>query len=439
MRPSQRFFQNLLCEYKGDTAVRTLLAWRLGLGSLIVSCTDRYAANRNPPRFIPAVRSFSREKSAMTSYERHKARRARRELRRSFKKALRRYWHGQFNRVFTYKTMFRAYRKIRLGTFWKPGMQRYSAVLSFQIHGTLDKLRAGKFRSDGFHCFTINERGHTRHIQAVNSKERNVQRCLCDNCLVPLMSEPFIYDNGATRKDKGYHFAIRRLRKRLRDHIAKHGRKGYILLFDFKNYFGSIRHDIIKAIAARRITDKRILALLFHLIDCFGEIGLGLGSQISQTLALAMADPIDHKITETMQAKRYGRYMDDGYIIHESKAFLRQCLDALRALTGWLGIRLNERKTRIVKLAHGFTILKKRFTLTKTGKIIMKICRKSVSRERRKLKKLAEMAQAGKITWKDVYQSYQSWRSYAMHGNAWNTIQKMNGFYQQCVFSGNAA
>ena len=427
-----------MCKSKGDTTARTLLAWRVGLGSLIVTCADCYADSRESPATFP-FRAFLHLEYIMTSYERHKKRYARRVLRRSFRKALLRYKYGQFDKVFTYKHMVKSFRLIRRGTAWKPGTQRYSAVLSFNIHESLDRLRAGKFRSDGFRCFTINERGHMRDIRAVNARERNVQRCLCDHCLVPIMAQPFIYDNSATRKGKGYHFAIRRLRKRLRRHIAKHGPGGYILLFDFKNYFGSIRHDIVKKAAAQRITDGRLLSLLYHLIDCFGEIGLGLGSQISQTLALAMADPIDHKITETTAANEYGRYMDDGSIIHESKAYLKHCLAIIREIAERLGLRLNERKTRIVKLTHGFTVLKKRFLITKSGKIIMKIWRKSVSKERGKLKRLAGKARAGDITWKDVYQSYQSWRSYAKHGDAWRTIRAMDRYYSGLVFGGEGA
>lgn len=335
--------------------------------------------------------------------------------------------------------MYKAYRRIRKNVYWKPSMQRYAIIASENIHRLLERLRAGKFRSDGFNEFDLYERGHARHIRAVNTRERNVQRCLCDRCLVPLMSQSFVYDNTATRVGKGYHFAIRRLRKKLREHIAKYGVKGYILVFDFKDFFGSINHDVVKRMVSAKVRDHRLLALLFHLIDCFGETGLGLGSQISQCLALAVGDPIDHAVTELAKVQKQGRYMDDGYLIHRSKAFLEKCLALIRRIAGALGIRLSPKKTRIIKLSHGFTMLKKRFSFTKAGKIIMKICRKSIARQRQKLKKLVVKVQAGRMTYQDIYQSYQSWRSYAMQGNAFHTIEKMDAFYTHLVFSGAAA
>lgn len=43
----------------------------------------------------------------------------------------------------------------------------------------------------------------------------------------------------------------------------------------------------MKAILHKEFTDERLLALTEHFIDAFGDKGMGLGSQISQVLALA--------------------------------------------------------------------------------------------------------------------------------------------------------
>ena len=75
-----------------------------------------------------------------------------------------------------------------------------------------------------------------------------------------------------------------------------------------------------------------------------------------------------------------------------------------------LGIELNPRKTRVVKLTRGFTWLKKRIFYTETGRIVVKPCRDSITRERRKLKKMARMVADGVMTPEQVEQSYQSWR-----------------------------
>ena len=121
--------------------------------------------------------------------------------------------------------------------------------------------------------------------------------------------------------------------------------------------------------------------------------------------------------------------MDDGYLIHESKDHLRQCLSGMRRICGELGITLNEKKTQIVKLSHGFTFLKAKIYLTPSGKVIKKIPRMSVTRQRRKLKKLAGLTDIGKIKYEDAFASFQSWRAYAENFDAYRTIQRMNDLH----------
>lgn len=85
-------------------------------------------------------------------------------------------------------------------------------------------------------------------------------------------------------------------------------------------------------------------------------------------MALASANRLDHMCKEVLRIKGYGRYMDDGYLISESKEYLQECLVKIRTLCDELGITLNEKKTQIVKISHGFTYLKARFFLLPSGK-----------------------------------------------------------------------
>lgn len=328
--------------------------------------------------------------------------------------------------------MVKSWKKARKGVMWKRNTQLFDINYSLHIQMTLMKLRKGKWKSLGFHAFTIHERGKTRNILSVRPEEKVVQKCLCDYCITPLLDKVFIYDNAATRKGKGHHFALRRIRKMLAEHIHKYGTDGWILTFDFHNYFGSIRHDIIKEEICRFVTDERITRLIHHLIDCFWEQGLGLGSQISQNLALLMTDEIDHYFNEVLRPEGYIRYMDDGWAIDPDREKLKRCLEYLREAAERNGLTLNDKKTMVIPLRQGFEILKKRFGV-RDG-IIMKISRKSVTRARRKLKKLAAQAEAGRIPWRAVYDSFQSWRAHALFGNAHRTIRNMEKLYMGLVF-----
>lgn len=86
----------------------------------------------------------------------------------------------------------------------------------------------------GIFAFDLMERGKLRHIRSVHIAERVVQRCLCDNALVPLFSAAFVYDNAASLKGKGIDFAMDRLTCHLQRYYRKHGTDGWALVFDFR-------------------------------------------------------------------------------------------------------------------------------------------------------------------------------------------------------------
>ena len=367
----------------------------------------------------------------MTSEERKEARFQRRKVARAEKKAACCGQSDNFDWVFSYEHLYHSYKMCRRNVGWKASVQKYITNAPINVYQTWQRLQAGKYRTSGFFEFDLMERGKKRHIRSVTIGERIVQRCLCDYALVPVLGRTYIYDNGASMANKGYSFAVDRLCQHLRQHYRRHGTEGYVLLFDFSKFFDRVSHRVVKAVLHKEFSDERIIKLTEHFIDAFGDVGLGLGSQISQVLALASANRLDHYIQEQCRIGSYGRYMDDGYLIHPSKEYLQKCLEGIRRICEELEITLNEKKTQIVKLSHGFTFLKVRFFLLPGGRIVRKICHCSVTRMRRKLKSYQRFVAAGKMTMDDVYQSWQSWKAYASNFNAWHTIQSMAALYNK--------
>lgn len=316
---------------------------------------------------------------------------------------------------------------------WKASTQSYIANAPLYVYQTYNSMKSDIYRSGGFLEFDISERGKKRHIRSVEICERVVQRCLCDFSLVPMIKRTLIYDNGASLPNKGYSFAIKRFRRHLRRHIRHHGNNGYILLFDFTSFFDSIPHKLLFDIIDKEYTDEKMKKQIKHFISVFGDKGIGLGSQISQVLALASANALDHFIKEDLRIKGYGRYMDDGYLIHESKEHLKYCLKRIQDKCRELGFMLNERKTMIVPIRREFTWLKINNRVTETGKLIKKPWHKSIVRMRRKLKKFKRMIKTGKtkITPYDVQCSYSSWKSHMKGLHAYRTIRNMDELYQR--------
>lgn len=367
----------------------------------------------------------------MTSEERREARYQRRKAKRAEKKAEQCALNDNFDWVFSYENLYHSYKMCRRNVAWKASVQKYITQAPLNVFQTYTRLQNGKFRTSGFFEFDLIERGKKRHIRSVTIGERVVQRCLCDYALVPMLCRSFIYDNGASQTSKGYTFASKRLTQHLHEHYRKYGQEDYVLLFDFSKFFDRVSHRLVKGILHKEFSDERILALTEHFIDAFGSIGMGLGSQISQVLALASANRLDHYIKEVCRIRGYGRYMDDGYLIHPDKAYLQRCLEGIKAICDELEITLNLKKTQIVKLSHGFTYLKVRYYLQPSGKVVKKIYHRSVTKMRHKLKAFQKKVAAGVMTYADVYQSWQSWRAYASNFNAYRTIQSVGTLYNQ--------
>lgn len=372
----------------------------------------------------------------MTSEERRENRYQRRKAKRLEKrrKVLER--HGDYYMVINRNALSRAAEDATKNVKYKASVKRFMLRRLTNVAALNQKLMYHNDIRKGFICFNLIERGKLRRIMSVHFSERVPQKSLNQNALVPVLTRSLIYDNGASQKAKGSGFAMKRIVTHLLRHYRHYGAEGYILLIDFKDYFGSIDHDRAKQIVDEAFEDDGIKWLTYLFVDAYYEHklkqginerkGLGLGSEINQTIAITYPNPLDHYIKEVLRIKGYGRYMDDSYLIHESKEYLEYCLEEIQRICARLKITVNKKKTKIVKLSHGFTFLKTQIHYTETGGIVKKPCHNAVVRERRKLKKQKKFVDSGEMSFQDVRQSYGSWRGSMKHRNARKTVHSMN-------------
>lgn len=369
----------------------------------------------------------------MTSEERHKARYERRKRKREEKRRVAIAEYDNYENLCTCNALFRAARLSGASIRWKASVQRYFMSFLRNIIMLRLKLLAMEDVTMGFIEFDLVERGKKRHIKSVHFKERVAQRSLCDNALVPVLSRSLIYDNGASLEGKGISFSRDRLKHHLHQFYRRTGsNEGYILLMDFSGYFDNIQHGPIYEMLDAAFEDKRIYVLCQYFIEPFGEKSLGIGSQVSQILAVSYRSSIDHYVKEVLRVKEYGCYMDDCYLIHESKEYLWKCFEEIKALCEVKGIIINQKKTQIVKLSHGFTYMKSRYFLTETGKVIAKPCKMNTVRHRRKLKKFRRFLDAGEMTMEAVVCTQNSYRGYILKDyNSHKTVRSMDKLFHE--------
>ncbi len=333
----------------------------------------------------------------------------------------------EYEEIYKFENIYKAYRKARLGKKWKEAAAKFEVNLLEALHLLSSQLKNKTYSMAAYNVFKVYE-PKERLIMSNSYKDKVVQHALCDNVLTPILTKSFIYDNYASQEGKGTLFGLNRLRDFMRSYYNKYGNNGYILKCDISKYFYNIRHDILKAQIRKQVADANTLWLVDLIIDSTEGIGIPIGNQTSQLFALLYLNSLDHFIKEKLHIKYYGRYMDDFYLIHPDKQYLKHCLNEITKIVDSLGLKLNN-KTQIFPLANGIDFLGFHSYLTETGKVIRKVRAKSKNNARRKLKKMRKLVDNGSLPLDRVQASYNSWRGHAKNGNSHHLLQRMDNYY----------
>ena len=359
----------------------------------------------------------------MTSTERHEARYQRRKAARLARKQARCDALGPAEAVFSYRKLYRWGKKCCNNVRWKQSTQNFEAHLFSGTAVRRKKLLEGKWRPKKCTHFILHERGKVRPIDAPHITDRQLQKAISKEVLVPLYTPSLIYDNYASREGMGLHFAFRRLKEMLHWHFRRYGRQGGIISIDLKKFFPNARRELLYQRHRELILDPVLRAIADTVIDTAPSTapgrGMPLGVEPSQQEMMALPSSVDHWLKCQCRAHCVGRYADDIIVIGPID-WLRKVGNEMVRRFERQGIRVNRKKCHIIPLTKPFRFCKAKFTLAETGRIVMNGCRDGVKRARRKLKLFRREWQAGTRTLEDVAQYMTSqlayYRNYNDHG-----------------------
>ncbi len=138
----------------------------------------------------------------------------------------------------------------------------------------------------------------------------------------------------------------------------------WIVDADLSNFFGTVDHDKLVALVAKRVSDGRVLRLIRSMLkaDCLvdgkrlpTEQGTPQGGVVSPILSNVLLTPFDREMRH--RGYRVTRYADDWVVTCRTRREAEHVLrEATKILTS-LGVELNRDKTRIVHVSHGFEFL----------------------------------------------------------------------------------
>lgn len=268
---------------------------------------------------------------------------------------------------------------------------------------------------------------------SISFRDRVYQRSINDNALYPMMTKHFIYDNWACQQGKGPDKARERLIQFLRKYYINHGSEGYVLQLDVKGYYPNMSHESVKKVFSKYLP-KDVLGMVCDVLDTQykGNTGYNPGSQMVQIAGISLLNDIDHYIKEQLHIKYYIRYMDDMLLILDSEESAIRIKNAIEHELLNVRCRLNNSKTKIIRLRKGFMFLGFKFRLTESGKVIVLVDPKNVKHERQKLYRMVQKAKRGEMTKAKVDECYQSWRdTHAVKGKHYKLFNNLDNYYKQ--------
>lgn len=298
------------------------------------------------------------------------------------------------------------------GVSWKASVQAFKCRGGINVARRLRELRGGVFRLRKAPEFVTRERGHERRINSIHIEDRVPQKCNSYYSLKPVLHRSLIYDNYASQEGKGTDKARARLKCQLERHIREYGMTGGMIIYDFKGFFDSIRHKLVRWVLGRNYEDRRIIGMNMRIVEQARKVvGLILGSENSQDFAISTPSSLDHYIREVLRIEGDGRYMDDGWLIHPDLDYLKSAFAAISEFAAMLGFRLNSKKSRVIRFGQPFTILKRKYTFPRSGGIVVRPVRESVIRARKKIKKLYRRFLRGTMRVDAGINSLNAWKA----------------------------
>lgn len=369
----------------------------------------------------------------------------------------------------------KSYESVRRSSSWKQSTQIYASNYIYNISELSNKLYNETYRPTPPHNFITFERGKERLIESACMDDKIVQDCLCRQVLIPKIRPYLIYDNSASLEGKGVSFFRHRLDHHIRSFVGKHGVDGYILMIDFSKFFGNIQHAKLLDMFGKVIDDAKVMHLILLFLmqykvdvsylsddeynNCLNTLfnsieynkideslktgekfmykSIGIGNQISQISGLLYPHQIDNYCKIVKGCKYYGRYMDDIYIIHESKDFLWELFSNIQNIAKEIGLFINERKTQMVKLSHPFTILKTKYIIYPDGSVYHIPNKDIFKREKTKLHKQRERLEQGLTSIEEIEREFRSWKGTVEKFDNRQSIINIEHLYNELFINNN--
>ena len=374
-----------------------------------------------------------------------KVRQLQRRLWAAAKRSPGRRFHALYDRIHRRDVLREAWKRVRrnkgvagIDRQTLAEVEQYGAERFLEELGV--ELRAGMYRPKAvLRRYIPKADGKKRPLGIPTVRDRVVQMA------AKLVLEPVF---EADFRPCSYGFRPRRSATQALETLRERGARGgnHVFDADIRDYFGSIDHERLMRLVARRVSDRRVLKLLRHWLRV-GVMHEGrLTEKLSGTPQGGVISPLLSNIylhvLDEVWSRKYAhlgtlvRYADDFVVMCDTKAKCEEAKRRVDNILGWLKLELHPEKTRRVDLSwgqQGFDFLgchlRKRLSglmWEKYGKRYYFLHRwpsvRSMKRIRERVKKLTGRSRQGakdvRVLIRDLNPVLRGWGNYFRTGNA---------------------
>jgi RNA-directed DNA polymerase len=190
--------------------------------------------------------------------------------------------------------------------------------------------------------------GGWRNLGVPTGIDRLLQQALLQ-VLTPIFDPWFSDGSFGFRPGRGTHGAV----LKAKDHVAAGYR--WVVDLDLEKFFDRVNHDVLMALVARKVKDKRALRLIRRFLQA-GILENGLvspslegtpqGGPLSPLLSNILLDELDKELER--RGHRFCRYADDCNVyVRSRRAGMRLKASLTRFLVKRLRLRVNEQKSAV--------------------------------------------------------------------------------------------
>lgn len=273
-------------------------------------------------------------------------------------------------------------------------------------------LTTERYEFQKLHSFTVYE-PKERIIHCPQHHPDKIIMICAYQVLRDYFYKKFVRNTYNCIKGRGIHDAKRAIERIQRNHPD-----WYYVQTDIRKFYPTLRHDIIKAELRRVFKDQHVIRLLDAIVDIFHEgideegheIGIAIGVNLSQLLAILVNNPVLREINEKWKYPAVN-FTDDNFIAVPTKEAAHEFVEWYIARCASRGMTVKP-NYRIAPMTTPVRMIGYEFRVDKEGRQHTRLSKPIKIRMKRRARQL-EKRELADEDWKQQMASYYGWCKHA--------------------------